>query len=200
MSTPEQLLENNRQWAQEVGQQDANFFERSAQGQSPPFLWLGCSDSRVPAEQIAGLRPGDMFVHRNIANVINGGDPSSAAIMAFAVGVLKVSHIIVCGHYRCGGVIAADADSVDGVLADWLAPIRAIKADHADELAALDDTARVARLCELNAIGQAASLASHPVIRARWEQGDELAIHAWIYDLASGQLKDLNASISGPAS
>jgi carbonic anhydrase len=195
----DELLANNQQWVKERLAEDPNFFRRLSEVQTPDILWIGCSDSRVPANQITGLQPGEVFVHRNIANVVPREDVNSASVIQFAVTTLKVRHIVVCGHYGCGGVQAAYKEQLEDPLEIWIEHIRRIRALHEDELEALaDDGQRWRRLCELNVLAQVENLARLRVVRSAWEKGQRLAIHGWIYDLRDGLLNDLGACVEGP--
>mgnify|MGYP001813125617 CR=1 FL=1 len=195
----EKLLANNQAWVKERVAKDPDFFKRLSEVQTPDILWIGCSDSRVPANQITGLLPGEVFVHRNIANVVPREDVNSASVIQFAVTALKVRNIVVCGHYGCGGVQAAYKDQLEDPLEIWIEHIRRIRALHEDELGALaDDELRWRRLCELNVLAQVENVARLRVVRSAWEQGERLAIHGWIYDLRDGLLNDLGACVEGP--
>jgi len=192
------LIEYNQQWAADRVSEDPEFFERLCAIQEPEFLWIGCSDSRVPANQITGLQPGEVFVHRNIANVVPREDVNSASVIQFAVDTLQVQHIIVCGHYGCGGVKAALGPALEDPLEFWVEHLRRIRDKNSDELDALpDEDSRWRRLCELNVLTQAENLARLRVVRAAWQRGQALAIHSWIYDLRDGLLKDLGFSRDG---
>jgi carbonic anhydrase len=195
-----ELFAKNRAWADEVTRQDAHFFERLSQQQAPQYLWIGCSDSRVPANQIVGLLPGEMFVHRNVANVVVHADLNCLAAMQFAVDVLRVKHVIVCGHYGCGGVLAALRDEKHGLVDNWLRHVQDVRWKHRTELEALDDeTARFNRLCELNVIEQVVNASQTTVVRDAWARGQELAVHGWIYDLRDGLLRDLDICVASEA-
>ncbi len=195
-----QLFANNRRWAEHQTHRDPAFFERLCALQEPAHLWIGCADSRVPANEIVGLAPGELFVHRNVANIVHPGDPNCLAVVQYAVDVLRISHIIVCGHYRCGGVQAAFAPPTSDPLEGWISHVRATGRNHAAELAALpDDAARWHRLCELNVIAQVRVLGSQPLVLRAWERGQPLAIHGWIYDLRDGLLRDLEVSVNASA-
>ncbi len=185
------LLENNRQWAEAVTAEDPGFFKRLAAQQKPEFLWIGCSDSRVPANQIVGMQPGEVFVHRNVANLVVHCDMNLLAVLQFAVEYLKVRHVIVCGHYGCGGVQAALEDRRLGLIDNWLRPIRLLALDHDKALEALPDDRRLDRLCELNVQRQALNLARTTVVQAAWERDQPLSIHGWIYGIGDGRIKDL---------
>ena len=196
----EELLANNQRWVSERLADDPGFFRRLSAVQTPDMLWIGCSDSRVPANQITGLQPGEVFVHRNIANVVPREDVNSASVIQYAVTGLKVRHIVVCGHYGCGGVQAAFKDHLEDPLEIWIEHIRRIRTAHNEELDLLtDDDQRWRRLCELNVLAQVENLARLRVVRSAWEDGQDLAIHGWIYDLSDGLLNDLGASVEGPA-
>jgi len=189
----------NRAWARRMCASDPEFFDRLADQQAPEFLWIGCSDSRVPANQITGLQPGEVFVHRNVANVAPGDDLNCQAVIQFAVDVLGVRHIIVCGHYGCGGVLAALKDQATGLAREWVSGIVSLRDRNAGALDALaDDAERHARLCELNVIEQVHNLGQSAVVLAAWSRGQPLRLHGWIYNIKDGLLKDLNVSVSGP--
>ncbi len=195
----EELLANNQRWVSERLADDPEFFRRLSAVQTPDILWIGCSDSRVPANQITGLQPGEIFVHRNIANVVPREDVNSASVIQYAVTGLKVRHIVVCGHYGCGGVQAAFKDHLEDPLEIWIEHIRRIRTAHTEELELLaDDDQRWRRLCELNVLAQVENLARLRVVRSAWEDGQDLAIHGWIYDVSYGLLNDLGASVEGP--
>ena len=175
------LFENNRSWAESVRARDPGFFLKLSRQQSPEYLWIGCSDSRVPANQIVGLAPGELFVHRNVANVVVHTDLNCLSVMQFAVDVLKVRHIIVCGHYGCGGVCAALYRDRLGLVDNWLRHVQDVRQKHEVLLGALSDgPERCDRLCELNVIGQAANVCQTTIVRGAWERGQELAVHGWI--------------------
>jgi carbonic anhydrase len=193
-----QLFESNRAWAAQQVSRDAQFFDRLCAIQRPDYLWIGCADSRVPANTIVGLKPGEVFVHRNIANIVGDGDRNALSVLQYAVDVLRIGHVIVCGHYRCGGVQAALGPALADPLETWLAPIRSLNAEHARELQALDADARWNRLCELNVVAQVRTLCALPTIRDAWSRGQPLAIHGWIYDLHDGLLRDLEVSVNAP--
>lgn len=179
-------------------EKDAEFFERLAQRQRPDFLWIGCSDSRVPANEIVGHLPGDIFVHRNVGNVVVHSDLNCLSVIQFAVEVLGVHHIIVCGHYRCGGVGAALRGERHGLMDNWIGHVRDVARQHAGHLEPLDDDARHDRLCELNVLEQVMNVCrTTPVIDA-WDAGRNLAIHGWIYGLSDGLLRDLDLTVEGP--
>ena len=195
--TLKHLFENNRAWAEGISAEDPAFFDKLTHLQAPEYLWIGCSDSRVPANQITGLAPGEVFVHRNVANVVVHTDLNGLSVMQFAVDVLKVKHIIVCGHYGCGGVRAALTGERLGLIDNWLRHIQDVRDRHAALLASLDDEAASNRLCELNVIEQVANVAQTTIVRDAWERGQPLAVHGWIYGLADGRLRDLGMTVEG---
>lgn len=191
------MFANNRAWADEMTRHDPEFFERLARQQAPQFLWIGCSDSRVPANQIVGLMPGEMFVQRNVANLVTEGDLNCMSVMQFAVEALRVNHIIVCGHYGCGGVLAALRGDTMGLIDEWLAPVRLVREEHRAELDALPtETDRHRRLCELNVIDQVHNVASTNIVHEAWRRGQELAVHGWVYDIRDGLLRDLGVLVT----
>ena len=195
------LLENNRAWAADMTREDPEFFSRLSLQQSPRYLWIGCSDSRVPANQIVGLQPGQMFVHRNVANVVVHTDLNCLSTVQFAVDVLKVEHIIVCGHYGCGGVMAALRDEKVGLADNWLRHVQDVRLKHQAQLDALpSDAARLARLCELNVIEQVVNVSQTTVVQDAWGRGHALAVHGWVYDLRDGIIRDLGVSVSAETS
>lgn len=196
MDSIDQLIENNAVWAQKMRESDPDFFARLANQQKPRYLWIGCSDSRVPANQITGLPPGEVFVHRNVANVVQESDFNVLAVLQYAVDVLKVTDIIVCGHYGCGGVQAALENFRHGIIDNWLAPIRSLTRVHKSELNSLEDTQRLDRLCELNVLSQARHVARTTIVEDAWERNQPLAIHSWIYRLDQGILTPLRKPIA----
>jgi len=199
MADLHEVLENNRRWAERVRDQDPGFFERLASIQEPRFLWIGCSDSRVPANQITGLDPGEVFVHRNVANVVVHTDLNCLSAMQFAVDVLRVRDIIVCGHYGCSGVNAALEGRRLGLIDNWLRHVEDVRDAHADALAGLTGAeSRWDRLCELNVIEQVLHVTQTTVLREAWSRGQEIAVHGWIYGLRDGRLRDLHVSSSSP--
>jgi carbonic anhydrase len=192
------LFENNRAWAARMRAQDTEFFLKLARQQSPDYLWIGCSDSRVPANEIVGLLPGELFVHRNVANVVVQTDLNCLSVIQFAVDVLKVRHIIVCGHYGCGGVRAALRNERLGLIDNWLRHVQDVQHKHEGSLAAIGDEAeRSNRLCELNVIEQVIHVCQTTVVLDAWARGQELAVHGWIYGLHDGHLRDLNICVTG---
>jgi carbonic anhydrase len=192
------LLEHNVRWATSKQRNDPGYFTRLSALQRPEYLWIGCSDSRVPANVITGLEPGEVFVHRNVANLVHRGDLNLLSVLEFAVETLEIKHIIVCGHYGCGGVRAAMDGHRHGIIDHWLQPIRDVADVAADELAGLaDENARLHRLCEMSIQAQVASLARTPIIQSAWRRGKPLQIHGWVYSLDDGLLRDLNSSTEG---
>ena len=190
------LFNSNVAWADRIRAQHPDFFEQLAKQQNPEYLWIGCSDSRVPANEIVGLMPGEVFVHRNIANVVVHTDLNCLSVIQFAVDVLKVQHIMVVGHYGCGGVRAALFDQRVGLADNWLHHVHDVRDKHAEALAAIGLTdGRLDRLCELNVIEQVANVCQTTIVRDAWESGQELAIHGWIYGLKDGLLRDLNVTV-----
>jgi carbonic anhydrase len=191
------LFESNRKWAAEMTRQDPEFFLRLSGQQAPKYLWIGCSDSRVPANQIVGLVPGEMFVHRNIANVVVHTDLNCLSAMHFAVEVLRVQHIIVCGHYGCGGVLAALRQERLGLVDNWLRHVQDVRQKHEAELAALEtEEERHDRLCEINVIEQVINASETTVVRDAWARGQPLAVHGWAYGLRDGILRDLGLCVT----
>ena len=200
MKTLPQLFANNRAWAARLQQQDPDFFRRLSQQQSPGYLWIGCSDSRVPANQIVGLLPGELFVHRNIANLIVHTDLNCLSVMQFAVEILQVRHIIVCGHYGCSGVRAALRGDRIGLADNWLRHLRDVREKHEARLADRpDEAAACDRLGELNVIEQVANACQTTIAREAWERGQALSVHGWIYGLRDGLLRDLNTTVTALA-
>lgn len=189
------LKSNNRQWAQRKLAGDPGFFKRLEGQQSPDYLWIGCSDSRVPANEIVGLDPGELFVHRNVANLAPPQDANYLSVLQFAVDVLKVKHVLVVGHYGCGGVNAAVDGERRGLVDHWLHPIREVEHDHRAELDALTGTARANRLCELNVIRQVRNVASDVFVQDAWARGQSLTVHGWVYSIANGLVTDLGVSV-----
>ncbi|HVJ52650.1 MAG TPA: carbonic anhydrase [Aliidongia sp.] len=197
--TVSDLLANNRKWAEGKTANDPGFFKRLVAQQTPAFLWIGCSDSRVPATEIVALDPGEMFVHRNVANLAPPQDANFLSVLQYAVQVLNVSHILVVGHYGCGGVRAAMESQRHGLIDHWLSPIRELARLHAVELEALpDDTARHDRLCELNVLRQVENVATNPFVLEAWEKGADLTIHGWCYSIKNGLVTDLGPNVRRP--
>jgi len=192
-----QLLDNNRAWAKDMVAQDKQYFSRLAQQQSPQYLWIGCSDSRVPANQITGLAPGEVFVHRNIANVVVHTDLNCLSVIQFAVDILKVRHIILCGHYGCSGVEAAMTKHRIGLSDNWLRHVQDVAAMHKVELdKTVGQSTRHRRLCELNVREQVQNITQCTAVQEAWERGQPLEVHGWIYDLKDGLITDLKVSRS----
>jgi carbonic anhydrase len=197
METLSHLFATNRAWAASIREQDPDFFQNLSQQQSPSYLWIGCSDSRVPANQIVGLAPGELFVHRNIANLVVHTDLNCLSVMQFAVDLLKVRHIIVCGHYGCSGVGAALRRERLGLSDNWLRHLQDVREKHEKFLSrAADDSAASDRLCELNVIEQVANVCHTSIARDAWERGQELTIHGWVYGLKDGLITDLNVTVA----
>lgn len=191
------LLENNKAWARKIKEQEPEFFQSLSKQQSPNYLWVGCSDSRVPANEIVNLSPGELFVHRNVANVVVHTDLNCLSVMQYAIDALKVKHVIVCGHYGCGGVKAALQNFKLGLIDNWLRHVQDVRDKHKAELAALkDDSQRLERLCELNVIEQVVNVCQTTIVQSAWERGQELAVHGWIYGLSDGLLRDLKVCIT----
>jgi carbonic anhydrase len=198
MKEPSELLQRNRAWAAQMLEADQDYFRRLVEQQAPRLLWIGCSDSRVPANVIAGLDPGEVFVHRNIANVVPHTDLNVLSVLEFAVKVLGVEHIIVCGHYRCGGVTAALDGRGHGLIDNWLRHIKDVASRHAELLESLPDRQRAHKLAELNAIEQAHNVCYTNVVQEAWAAGHPLTVRSWIYDVEDGLLRDLRFAVSGP--
>src|SRR6187549_3300848 len=191
------LFENNRSWAEHIQRQDPNFFAELSRQQSPKYLWIGCSDSRVPANQIVGLLPGELFVHRNLANLVVHTDLNCLSVMQFAVEILKVRHIIVCGHYGCSGVQAALRRDRLGLSDNWLRHVQDVQQKHEAVVErAGNDTEAANRLCELNVVEQVVNVCHTTIARDAWESGQELTVHGWIYGLQDGLLRDLNITVN----
>jgi carbonic anhydrase len=197
----DRLKENNRAWAAGKVAADPGFFRRLEGQQAPEYLWIGCSDSRVPANDIVGLDPGELFVHRNVANLAPPQDANYLSVLQFAVDVLRVKHVLVVGHYGCGGIAAAVDGKRRGLVDHWLHPIREIWQEHRQELEKLpSDRARYDRLCELNVVRQVKNVAADVFVQEAWARGQELSVHGWVYSLANGLVNDLNMTITGPPS
>ncbi len=195
----QQLLENNKIWAARKIERDPDFFRRLSRQQTPRFLWIGCSDSRVPANEIVGMDPGEIFVHRNVANQVHPVDLNCSSVLQFAIHGLKTSEIILCGHYGCSGVRAALEGNATGLSEHWLAPIQSIIDSNKSDLESCKgEEERRDRLCELNVAQQVLNLAESPVIRAAWRAGQKVNIHGWIYGLKDGLIRDLDISLFGP--
>jgi carbonic anhydrase len=196
MSDLQRLLDQNRAWAETIETREPGFFSALAQQQSPQYMWIGCSDSRVPANQIVGLLPGEIFVHRNIANVVVHTDLNCLSVMQFAVDVLHVKHILVVGHYGCGGVQAALFQRRLGLCDNWLRHVQDVRAKHAAHLDSIPEELRHDRLCELNVIEQVVNVAQTTIVQDAWVRGQELTVHGWVYALNDGRIRDLKMSIS----
>jgi carbonic anhydrase len=193
----QQILRNNRKWVAEKIKEDADFFKRLSQGQSPPLLWIGCADSRVPANEITGTQPGEVFVHRNIANMVIHSDMNMLSVLDYAVNVLKVKHIIVCGHYGCGGVKAAMGNSRIGLIDNWIRHIKDVYRFHHKELDGIqNESERFDRFVELNVIEQVMDLAKTSIVQNAWGIQQQLSIHGWVYSISNGLVKDLEVNFS----
>ena len=200
MRTLGHLFESNKAWAGRIREQDPDFFSKLSQQQSPGYLWIGCSDSRVPANQIVGLLPGELFVHRNVANLVVHTDFNCLAVMQFAVDILKVRHIIVCGHYGCSGVRAVLRGDRVGLADNWLRHVQDVRQKHEPRLASVvGDSETLDRLCELNVIEQVANVCQTTIARDAWERGQDLTVHGWIYGLQDGILRDLKVTVAAMA-
>lgn len=191
MNSISQLLENNKNWSESTKKADPDFFDNLSKRQKPEYLWIGCSDSRVPANQIVGLIPGDIFVHRNVANLVVHTDFNCLSVLQYAIDVLKVKHVIICGHYGCGGVEAALGDQQLGLIDNWLGHIKDIAFKHRDELKGLNEHDKSARLCELNVMEQAENVRRSNIVKDAIAREQPVKIHSWIYSLRNGRLKDL---------
>jgi carbonic anhydrase len=196
MRTLPQLFDNNREWARQNTARDPQFFQALVAQQSPKYLWIGCSDSRVPANDIVGLAPGELFVHRNVANVVVHTDLNCLSVLQYAVDVLKVEHVIVCGHYGCGGVRAAYLRSSFGLIDNWLRHVQDVRERHeAAIMEAVSDEARIDRLCELNVVEQVLHVCQTTIVEDAWRRQQKLAVHGWVYDLRDGLLRDLGCTV-----
>lgn len=199
MKTLQHIFQQNQEWADRMRSEDPGFFEQSATQQSPKYLWIGCSDSRVPANQIMGLRPGEVFVHRNVANVVVHTDFNCLSVLQYAIEVLKVEHVIVCGHYGCGGIRAAMEPGILGIISNWLQHVEDIYTKFSPQMEGLDPDQRWDRLCELNVIEQVYNISRTEVLQSAWKNGQSVCIHGWIYSLDDGLLRDLNVTCENPA-
>jgi carbonic anhydrase len=199
MSGLAELFANNRAWAADLLARDPEFFTQRAERQAPEYLWIGCSDSRVPANQIVGLAPGEVFVHRNVANVVVHTDLNCLSVLQYAVDILGVKHVVVCGHYGCGGVRAALDGSRHGLVDNWLRHVMDVAEKHATELAPLADEPKFNRLCELNVAEQVVNVSQTTIVEDAWERGQRLAVHGLVYGLEDGLLRDVGVSVSAPA-
>ncbi len=201
MAALDHLFANNQAWAARQIEREPKFFARLAAQQAPEYLWIGCSDSRVPANEIVGLLPGELFVHRNVANVVVHTDLNCLSVLQFAVDVLRVKHVIVCGHYGCGGVRAALGADRLGLIDNWLRHVQDVRERHASLLSGVQDgDARVDRLCELNVIDQVRHVCETTIVQDAWTRGQDLTIHGWIYGLTDGRLRDLKLSVTSLSS
>ena len=199
MPTIAQLFENNRQWVGRTNCEKPGFFESLANQQKPQYLWIGCADSRVPANEIVGLLPGELFVHRNVANLVIHADMNLLSVLQYAVEVLRVRHVVVCGHYGCGGVHAAMSPHPHGLIDNWLRPIEETYRRRRAELQATgDEEAQFRRLCEWNVVEQAINVANTTIMQEAWGNGQPVDVHGWIYDLANGLLRDMGVSMASP--
>jgi carbonic anhydrase len=199
MPSLDTLFRNNRAWSERIRRSDPEFFTKLSRQQRPKYLWIGCADSRVPANEIVGLLPGELFVHRNVANVVVHSDLNCLSVMQFAVDVLKIEHIIVCGHYGCSGVGAALKNERVGLADNWLRHVQDVHAKHDASLSQLPDVdRRIDRLCELNVIEQVAHVCQTTILRDAWERGQEVSVHGWVYGLVDGLVRDLGATASKP--
>ena len=194
------LFDQNRAWSERIRRSDPEFFTRLSGQQQPDYLWVGCSDSRVPANEIVGLAPGELFVHRNVANVVVHSDLNCLSVMQFAIDVLKIEHVIVCGHYGCSGVSVALRNERVGIADNWLRHVQDVHAKHDGRLAKIADTAqRIDCLCELNVIEQVVNVSQTTIVRDAWERGHKLSVHGWVYGLKDGLVHDLDITVSGAA-
>ena len=196
MKSLKHLFERNLTWANEIKEQDPDFFSQLSKQQAPEYLWIGCADSRVPANQIVNLPPGEVFVHRNIANVVVHTDLNCLSVIQFAVDILKVKHIIVCGHYGCAGIKAALENEEHGLIDNWLRHIKDVSRFHADKLKGLKQDQKLDSLCELNVIEQVTNVCNSTIVQNAWKNGADLSVHGWVYSINNGVLKDLNSSYS----
>ena len=196
MNTLKYLFDRNLAWATAVKEKDPDFFKKLSMQQAPEYLWIGCSDSRVPANQIVSLPPGEVFVHRNIANVVVHTDLNCLSVIQYAVEVLKVKHIIVCGHYGCGGIKAAVENEQHGLIDNWLRHVQDVARFNADKLKGLKQEEKFDLLCELNVMEQVTNICNTTIVQKAWENGAELSIHGWIYNIENGILKELTPSVT----
>ena len=196
MKTLEHLLENNLEWAESIKKEDPQFFTRLSKQQAPEYLWIGCSDSRVPANQITSLQPGEVFVHRNIANVVVHTDLNCLSVIQFAVEILKVKHIIVCGHYGCGGIKAALENHEHGLIDNWLRHIKDVIRFNEPKFDGLNHDKQLDLLCELNVKEQVKNVCNTTIVKKAWKEGKELSVHGWIYSIENGVLKDMDTGFT----
>jgi carbonic anhydrase len=200
MRTLPSLFQNNREWARGMTKRDPSFFKVLSEQQSPKHLWIGCADSRVPANEIVGLLPGELFVHRNVSNVVVHTDLNCLSVLQYAIDVLKVENVIVCGHYGCGGVRAAYFRSTLGLIDNWLRHVQDVRDRHDEQLSRMpDEDARIDRLCELNVVEQVHHVCQTSIVRDAWQRQQPLAVHGWIYDLRDGLLRDLRCTVTSAA-
>ncbi len=197
MKALRECFEANRAWSARMRETDPRFFERLMGAQTPQLLWIGCSDSRLPPDQIVGRLPGEIFVHRNVGNVVVHTDLNCLSVLQYGIEVLRVAHVIVCGHYGCGGVLAATSSQPLGLIDNWLRHIRDVFTAHRDELEALPEAARQDRLCELNVAAQVANVCHTTIVQDAWRRGQALTVHGWIYSLRDGLLRDLDLTVQG---
>ncbi len=193
------LFENNKKWASEIVKSTPDFFSKLTAQQAPEYLWIGCSDSRVPANEIVGLLPGELFVHRNVANLVIHTDLNCLSVLQYAVDILKIKHVIVCGHYGCGGIKAAIDNNPHGLVDNWLGHVRDIYHRHQAKLVkGSNESGKIAKLCEWNVIEQVINVGNTTIIQDAWGRGQKISIHGWIYDIADGLMKDLDVTIATP--
>jgi len=198
MDTLKHLFDNNHRWASKIKQKDPDFFSKLSNQQAPEILWIGCSDSRVPANEIVDLPPGEVFVHRNIANVVVHTDLNCLSVIQYAVDVLRIKHIIVCGHYGCGGIKAAMESREHGLIDNWLRHIKDVYRFNADQLSGLDGQQKHDRLCELNITEQVFNVCNSSIVKRAWKRGGDLSVHGWIYSIDNGMLEEIQKCISSP--
>lgn len=198
MKDIETLINNNAAWSKKIEEEDPGFFKHLSLAQKPRFLWIGCSDSRVPAERLTGLEPGEIFVHRNVANLVIHTDLNCLSVVQYAIDVLEVEHVIICGHYSCGGVQSALENSELGLIDNWLLHIRDIRFKHSFILDKLPPDERLNKLCELNVIEQVYNLGHSTVLRSAWQRGQKITLHGWVYGLQDGRLRDLDITSISP--
>ena len=197
MKLLQHLFDNNKKWASSVEKDHPGFFRKLSEQQAPEYLWIGCSDSRVPANEIVGLMPGDVFVHRNIANVVVHSDLNCLSVLQYAVEILKVKHIIVCGHYGCGGIKAAMSNEKHGLIDNWLRTIKDTYRNNEEKIRTFaSEDERVSLLCELNVVEQVKSVVHTTIVQGAWDRGQELAVHGWVYSIADGLIRDLDVTVT----
>jgi len=199
MEQLKQLFDNNRRWAAQITERDSGFFQKLSRQQQPQYLWIGCADSRVPANEIVGLLPGELFVHRNISNVVAPGDVNCLSVLQYAVDVLRVRHVIVCGHYGCGGVEATLQERKLGLSDQWLKYVHDVRRKYWDQLADMKKVLQLNRLCELNVIEQVFNVTQTSIIQDAWARQQRVSVHGWIYGIENGLLRDLGVCISRPS-